>query len=416
MKNNLFAFLATLLLASPLLAFNTGKSILFADSYMLRAQGVEAAYWNPANLVRQKHIDFWAPGLNMGVSVANNSFDLDTYNFIVGQDYLEDADKQLILNKINGSLHTEMEAQVSLFGFTLDNMSFSSALHAMGKLALSERYLELLLYGNTDSLYVFDKGTTDAKGISYVDFTFGAGGFEIPLLPSEYPVLRTGFSVSALVGVANADLTEFYGYLQSGWDGITLHQDITLRTGFGGYGHKAMLGAACDLSQNLQLGLTLDNLWGKLTWSAVAEELQYSLVADSVYAVDIQDDFYVLRDERVAIADYATELPPEIRMAALWKDNKYSFSADYVQAFKHSAATSKVGRLSFGAQLLPLPFLPLNFGLALGNEAYPWRASYGFGLKSKGSEFGFSVQSIDSIFPGQKSKGVSFGSYIRLWI
>jgi hypothetical protein len=69
-----------------------------------------------------------------------------------------------------------------------------------------------------------------------------------------------------------------------------------------------MLGAACDLSQNLQLGLTLDNLWGKLTWSAVAEELQYSLVADSVYAVDIQDDFYVLRDERVAIADYATEL------------------------------------------------------------------------------------------------------------
>ena len=53
MKNNLFAFLAALLLASPLLAFNTGKSILFADSYMLRAQGVEAAYWNPANLVRQ---------------------------------------------------------------------------------------------------------------------------------------------------------------------------------------------------------------------------------------------------------------------------------------------------------------------------------------------------------------------------
>ncbi len=416
MKAIFLTCFAILLLCIPLSAFNTGKSILFADSYMLRANGVEAAYWNPANLVRQKHIDFWAPGLNMGVSVTNNAFDLDTYNFIVGQEYLEDADKQLILNKIDGSLHTEMEAQISLFGFTLDNMSFSSALHAMGKVAVSERYLELLLYGNTDSLYVFDKGTTDANGISYVDFTFGAGGFEIPVFPSEYPALRAGFSVSALVGVANADLNKFYGYFQSGWDGITLHQDINLRTGFGGYGHKALLGAACDLSPNLQLGLTLDNLWGKLTWSAVAEELRYSVVADSVYAVDIDDDFYVVSDDRVAIADYSTELPPEIRMAALWKEPTYSFSADYVQAFKNSAATSKVGRLSFGAQLLPLPFLPLNFGLALGNEAYPWRASYGLGLKSKGSEFGFSVQSVDSLFPGYKSKGVSFGSYIRLWI
>ncbi len=416
MKN--FIILAVLLLGlvCPLAAYNTGKSILHADSYMLRAQGVEAAYWNPANLIPTKHIDFWVPGLNTGVTVTNNSFDLDTYNYIMGLSFLEDSDKQLILDKMDGSLRTDVEGNTSLIGFTVGNMSFSSSVHYMSKLSLSERYLELLLYGNTDTLYVFDKSNTDFKALSYVDITFGAGGFRLPLLPEGFPEIRTGFSVSALVGLASAQTERFDGYFRSGWNGVYLHQDIQLRTGMGGYGHKAMLGVAADLMDNLEVGLTLDNLWGKITWSAVSEDVSIKVDADSVYIANIDDDFYTESSERVSIDPFATELPPELRLAALYSQKNYNVSADYVQAFKNSAATSKIGKLSLGAQLFPVPFLPLNFGLGIGNGEHPWRASYGFGLKSKGSEFGFSVQSVDSLFPSYKSKGVSFGSYIRLWI
>lgn len=416
MKTFILSLFAILLLCSPLAAFNTGKSILHADSYMLRAQGVEAAYWNPANLIATKHIDLWLPGLNTGVSVTNNSFDLDTYNYIMGQTFLTDNDKQLILDKIDGSLRTAVEGNTSLIGFTVGNMSFSSSVHYMSKLSLSERYLELLLYGNTDTLYVFDKSTTDFKGLSYVDITYGAGGFKLPFIPEAFPAIRTGFSVSALVGLGSAHTERFSGAFESGWNGLSLHQDISLRTGMGGYGQKAMLGVASNVTDNLELGLTLDNLWGKITWTAVAEDVNIRVDADDVYMANIDDDFYTETTERVSIDEFATELPPELRWSALYSQKQYNVSADYVQAFKNTAATSKTGRLSFGAQLFPFPFLPLNFGLGMGNSEYPWRASYGFGLKSKGSEFGFSVQSVGTIFPGQKTKGVSFGSYIRLWI
>ncbi len=401
---------------SALFAITTGKSVFYADSYMLRAQGVEAGYWNPANLIPSKYIDLWLPGVNTGVTIDNNSFDLDTYNYLVGLDYLQESDKQLILSKLDKSLHANVSGNTSIIGFTLDNMSFSSSAHYMAKLALAERYLELALFGNTDSLYVFDKSTTDARGLGYVDLTFAMGNLVLPFKWEHFPKIRAGFSVSALVGVADAYADKFNGFLSSSYDGITMHQDVTVRSGIGGYGHKAMLGLATNPTENLELGLTLDNIWGNITWSAVTEERNIHFVADSLYAASIDDNFYEETYETIEIESYKTELPPELRLAALWRMNHGSLSVDYLQGFKNSVTTSKIGRFAFGAQYFPLPFLPITFGVGLGNSSYPWRVSYGIGLNSKTGEIGFSVQSFETLIPNYKTKGVSFGSYIRLWI
>ncbi len=72
MKRLALLTLFSLLLLTALSAFNTGKSVFFADSYMLRAKGVEAAYWNPANLQQKKGIDFWLPITNLGICINNN--------------------------------------------------------------------------------------------------------------------------------------------------------------------------------------------------------------------------------------------------------------------------------------------------------------------------------------------------------
>ena len=416
MKKLLIISLLILLSVTALSAIITGKSVFYADSYMLRARGVEAGYWNPANLIPSKYIDLWLPGVNTGVSIDNNSFDLDTYNYIMRLDYLQESDKQLILDKIDKSLHANVSGNTSIIGFTLGNMSFASSAHYMAKLALSERYLELALFGNTDSLYVFDKSNTDARALGYVDLTFGMGNLEIPFLPESFPKIRAGFSISALIGGANAYTDQFNGYLSSSMDGITLHQDMTVRSGIGGYGQKIMLGFASNPMENLELGLTLDNIFGKITWSAVTEDRNMHFTADSLYAANIGDDFYEESYETVDIENFSTELPPELRMAAMWRMKHGSVSMDYLQGFKRSVSTSSIGRLSFGAQYFPLPFLPLSFGLGLGNSTYPWRVSYGVGLNSKTGEIGLGVQSYNTLIPNYKTKGVSLGIFIRLWI
>lgn len=416
MKKLILISLSLMLLCINLSAIKTAKSLFYSDSYMLRAHGVEAAYWNPANLIPSKYIDIWLPGLNSGVTISNNSLDLDTYNFVVGQDYLDDAEKQMILDKIDNSLCASSNGNFSVMGYATSNLSFSSSVSYFANASISERYLELLLFGNTDSLYVFDKSQNDLKAIGYTDFTFGAGNFNLPYLPENFPAVRAGFSTSILTGIGSANLEEFNGYLSSSLDGISLHQDLRVKTALGGFGFKGMLGLASNPIPHLELGITLDNLFGFMNWNLVTEETSLHIAADSVYAVDLEDDFYEETHETTDVESFFTELPPELRMAALWTVKQGSFSVDYVQGFKDSAVTCKTGRLSLGAQILPVTFLPLHFGLGLGNSKYPWRASYGIGLRSKTGELGVSVQSFKTFFPSSKSKGVSIGLYTRIWI
>jgi hypothetical protein len=390
--------------------------MFYSDSFMLRARGVEASYWNPANLKPSKYIDIWLPGLNSGIYVGNNSLDLDTYNYIVSQDYLSEADKEYLLNKIGHSLIASFRGNTSIGGFTMENIAVSSSVSYMGEASLSKEYLELALYGNTDSLYVFDKSENDAKAISYTDFTFGAGNFVIPFLPDYYPEVRAGFSASLLAGLGSANLENFDGFLSSGMDGITMHQNIDLRTSVGGVGFKGMVGLASNPIPNLEVGLTLDNLFGFIKWNMVTEHTAVQIVADSLYMAAIGDDFYTETHETADIEPFTTELPAEMRLAALWKGEEYNVSADYVQGFKSSVTTSKTGRLALGAELMPFHFFHVHLGLGLGNSVYPWRASYGISLNSKTGELGVSVQSFKNLIPGNESKGVSLGVFARLWI
>ena len=416
MKKIILPLLWALLAFASLNAIKTGKSIFYADSYMLRARGVEAAYWNPANLIPGKYMDVWLPAINAGIGVNNNSLDLDTYNFVVSQDYLDAADKAKLMSKIKHDLHASCSGNISIFGFTLANMSLSSSLTYSGDLSVSKRYLELMLYGNTDSLYVFGKDRNNAQAISYGDLTFGAGNFTLPFLPDSFPEIRAGFSASILMGVGTAHSEDFYGSLSSTMDGISLRQDVTLRTGLGGYGFKSMLGLVSNPIPNLEVGLTLDNIFGYLKWIGTTEDTNFHISADSVFITNLDEDYYTETHETLDTEHFSTELPPELRMAALWNTSKMNFSADYVQAFKNSAVTNSTGRLALGVEAFPAPFLPIHFGLGFGNNSYPWRVSYGIGLSSKTGEFGISVQSYDSLFPGKKSKGLSLGSSVRLWL
>jgi hypothetical protein len=389
-----------------------GKAMLYSDSYMMRAKGTEANYWNPA-LLNEKYGDIWLPVVNSGFYINNNAIDLDTYNRIMRKGTINEADKEAILDMIDGSIRVNTEGQASIFGFTMGNVAISSSANFYAKAALDEDYLRLLLYGNQEESYYFDKKDNNASLLSYADLTVGLGGYRLPL-PETVPDITVGLSASLLIGIEDIHTRHYSGYFTSSIDGMSLEQDLTLRTGGVGIGFKSLLGMASEPVKNLKVGITLDNVFGIIAWGLVREDRNYHVVADSVYVADFNEDFYEYTHTEENNGGFSTKLPPELRLGALYSMKHASFSMDYVVGFGNSAQTSKLGRISIGAELLPVPVLPVHIGFSPGSAAYPWRLSYGFGIRIKPIEFGLGMQSFETVFPGTKTKGLAVASYFTL--
>ena len=392
---------------------NTGLPLLYSDSYMMRANGSEANYWNPALLTETG--DVWLPALNSGIFIANNAFDLDFYNYIMKKGFISEADKQNLLNMIDGSVRLSVSGQSSVIGFTLGNVALSSSVHYHAKAALSEQYLKLLLYGNEEEHYEFSEKHNHLASLSFADITVGMGDIRLPL-PESVPPIKLGWSASALIGIEDIHTANYSGTFSSTIDGLSLHQNLTLRTGGGGIGFKGMLGLASEPVKNLQVGITMDNIFGEIRWGLVRENLHYRFDADSVYVADLQEDFYTSENWTDKADAFSTKLPLEFRFGALYKTKQINLSADYVIATDESILTSNVGRLSIGAELVPIPVLPIHLGWSPGSKTLPWRISYGLGIRLKPLEFGLGIQSFESVLPSYKTKGLALGTYFRFWM
>jgi len=393
----------------------TAKSAFFSDSFMMRAQGADAVYWNPA-LLNPAYNDVQVPEINQTFYLTNNAFDLDTYNFISGRK-LTERDKDKILGKIHNNIMLKGEFNSTLFGISFQNMAFSSATHTLFSAKISKNYLKLLLHGNEDENYVFDNTDNHVGGLAYQDFTLGAGNFNLTgLLGSDkIPAVNFGASGSLLAGIGIADSKGYRGYLHDGISdvsGLSFRQDVKLDTGILGGGGKVMLGLASEPIPHLATGVTLDNLFGTIHWFGKTEEKSYSVHADSIYVNELSDSLYTQTDSTTSISKFTTKIPVEFRWGVMYSLPKASFSLDWVQGFQNSLLTSCIGKLSLGAQYSPVPFLPLSMGVTFGNSGYPWRISYGVGVCAKHCNLGISLQSIQSLLPGYQSKGIALSSYL----
>ncbi len=394
----------------------TSKSLLFADSFMLRAQGCEANYWNPA-LLNPASRGMWIPALNIGLFAGNNSLNLDLYNYVMDREYLDDIDKQKILDAIDGKVAFDLGGQMSVFGIAFGNVGISSSVHYGVRSAFSEQYLELLLYGNGDGTqaYEFTEEDNYFDALSYFDVTLGVGDIALPL-PESFPPIKFGASGSILGGIGTAKIEDFHGSFSSDFDGLNVQQDVLLRAGAGGYGFKGMLGMVIEPIPQVKAGITLDNILGFINWGFVRQDFRAHFAVDSLYVMDIQEDFYEQEVTDSEADPFTTMLPMELRLAGLFFTNQVSVSADYIQGFGNAPNISTQGRFAFGLELKPVPFLQIHLGYGTGNDAYPWRMAYGIGVNLKVIEFGLGIQSIENFFPGSSSKGIAFGNYITIRI
>lgn len=411
----LLSLLLTMSLCSLLHAGNTSQSVLYSDSFLMRAQGAEALYWNPAALTSD-YRDMLIPILNTSMYVTNNSFDLETYDLINGH-YLDNADKDEVMRQIRDKLAISGESHTTIFGIAFSNMAFASSVHVFGQARMSEQYIKLLLYGNEQSDYAFDKKYNQASALAYQDFTLGVGNIRVNdfIKYENLPELYFGASGSILAGYGVVDTKKYSGSFHTGLDGFSLHQNVKLGTGTGGIGFKSMLGLISQPYPNLSVGLSLDNLLGNIQWFAKTEDRIFNVDADSIYAADLSEDLINQEDSTITTSAFSTTLPPELRLGGVYYYGPASVSLDWVQGFSNSHVTSSIGRVSIGGEFCPMPSLPLSMGVTFGNGDYPWRMSYGIGVRAKRLTAGIGIQAIKTWdLLGTTSKGVSFSTYLTV--
>ncbi len=395
----------------------TPRSLLVADSYMLRARGCDANYWNPALLNKQTK-DIWLPVLNLGVHAGNNAIDLDLYNYVMDREFLDEEDKDHIMNAFKENLALSLGSQIALFGFTTGNVALSSSVHLNAKASLDRTYLKLLLYGNGDGseVFNFDERDTNLESLGYLDVTVGVGDIRIPL-PEAVPDIKFGFAVSALGGILNTTTNSFEGNLSSNLDGFNFNQHVKQLAGAGGYGAKALLGLYSEPIKNLSVGATLDNVFGFIRWGMIREELDMSFSVDSLYAMDLLgdiDDQINFEIHQGKTDPYTSRIPAELRFAAQYGVPQASISADYIQGFGDSPETSRQARFAVGAELRPIPMISIYLGYGSPTRNYPWRTSLGLGFNLGLIEFGVGFQSIEQFYPGYTTKGIALANYFNI--
>ncbi|HPM02217.1 MAG TPA: hypothetical protein PK816_08685, partial [Candidatus Cloacimonadota bacterium] len=98
---------------ASLYAINTPSSIPYSGSYMQRAKGVDAIYWNPANLPNlETRAEMQI--LPLSYRIYNNALSIDLYNELMVDTLSQDL-KDKFLNEMDGNLNVNMEFNTILF-------------------------------------------------------------------------------------------------------------------------------------------------------------------------------------------------------------------------------------------------------------------------------------------------------------
>jgi|SRR5690554_424534 len=399
-------FLLFFLTVTSGLSAGSAGSLSFSGSYSLRAYGTEANYWNPANLVYPVYYQGELFLINSGIDIDNNALSIRKFNDINGT-YLTEKDKKNIVDGLKKyfTLHTDISH--TLAGIHLPNIALSirGNLYARGR--LSSQYVKLLLFGNDyDRTYEFTRKDNHLEVLGYIDLTTGLSPYTFYL--GDYEV-HSGIALSFLYGVGIITTEDYSGILLINDDGIKIEQQIVLKNGTDGFGMKSLIGFRSEINENLTVGLSIDNVGGFIHWTGQTERRTYTAAADSVYIIDLDEDFFESEELVEETGSFTTGLPIITRLAAIYHLYDFNISVDWKQGYVNTVLTDKTPEISMGAEYYIKPQIPVRIGFSpgLGSDRYSF--SYGSGWFAKNYDLEIGLKTIGSLIPSNYLKGIGLG-------
>jgi Family of unknown function (DUF5723) len=365
------------------------------------ARGLDAANFNPANLA-------FSEGFNVGLATAavdvhNNTLSLDRYNEITGAK-LSTADKEQLLSEIpEDGLRLDADVKASVFG--IQTGSFAVTFNALGAGSgnLDKDYFDLVLFGNQLGETV-DFSNTSGEGYAIGSAAFSYGHV---LHKSEESQLSLGLSAKYLQGAYEVHVEDAQGNLFTGMEEIAGQAYVSTITSEGGQGYGLDLGLAFQAPGGWTMGLSMENLYTKVTWDQNVEARDFRVQASDINALnDDLDNSIIDSDTTYAADSYTTTLPRQMRLGTANRFGAFAVAFDYVQGFENRGVTSTTPSFHLGTELCWTGIVQPRFGVSVGGVAGTG-ASAGLGMKLGFWKVDMAAVSRGGVNPNA-TKGVAF--------
>jgi hypothetical protein len=370
-------------------------------AYTAAARGLEAPYWNPANLGLSDGGRYSIGFFGAGVGLKNNSLTLAEYNKYNGS-FLEDGDKEFIMNSIPGDgLRIEAIAEASALNFSVGNFALVSKGYGASSVNIGHDPLELMLYGNA----VVDEMSLDntyGEGYGIADI---AASYGHSLMQWEDGEFAVGGSVHYLRGTTTD--TGFVG-----------DANVSLLSSTGGSGFALDLGVAVFFDRSWYFSGAWQNAYSKLIWDGETELRIFSFDMEPTTAhgyadSTINDSLITSSDTTVAAESFSSDLPSTMKLGLAKQFPKFLVSLDWEQALESRPGTGVNPRVAAGVEYRPTNFLPLRAGMSTGGRQGSLY-SFGFGLHFGSYHFDIAVANSGSPFPTH-TKGARFAVGMGLY-
>ncbi len=461
-RSHLLIWVATgvSLLPGDLLALGERQNVRgvgMGRTYTAVSYGLDAAGLNPANL--DLEADSW---LTIGIAPAgfHAGGDVLTYgvytNFFSGIEspnglegrFLEEAEKGLIMDGFDGqqfgSSFADVDARLLGVAVRLPHtgvLAFTVTDYAGAVLTFPDDLAQFILYGNPlGSSYDFQGTDLSAEWIRAYTLSFGS---KIPGV-SFFDWLAIGGGVKLVHGYAYYEVlrsdsrleTSDYGILTGTADFLArVSESSTLKaTGFdlfpepAGLGFGFDVGVSAGLTKALSVGMSVTDI-GSVSWTANTEEV----FSDTTLMIDnpldpVQQEAIldaISGSGRREGAAFSTKLPTRIHFGIALTANQLPMfeelagelvlGFDYLQSVHDGPGSSESPRFSFGAEYIPVDWLPLRGGISSGG-ATGTAVAAGFGIRAGFLSLDFATDNVGWIVaPSKMSYGsFSVGAAVRL--
>jgi len=431
------SIILALFICTQILAIDTASSIPFSNSYLQRASGIEALYWNPANINKfPAHNELMIPFYpSFSFSAENKGITLGVYNQLM-VDFLDENLKRKLTDAIDDYFVFDGNSRSILMGFSHGNLAYSSAINLITHARADKQFIEMAFHGNVyEKEYDFTHEKNDFMLLAYKDLTAGYGGFNLnQYLPVEFdyiPNIDLGVSASILFGLSAMEMVSFKGNLSTNdIDGVVLDQYTDIKMaglidnkneihGKGlGAGFKAAFGLSVDAyefdeTHYIKAGLTIDNIGAQIRWKGNTTNTRYYIISDSVHVATTDKEYYIQDKETWNIEDFTTRIPLNLKIGTLYRWNEVTASLDYSQYFGSTKAFNYDPSISLGLEYLLYENFPLQIGFRLPIGDLHATNSLGFGYRHRNFEIGFAMQAIGA-FWSYNTEGVAFATQMKI--
>lgn len=350
------------------------------------SRGVDAVYWNPANLARKevgdKNFQLILYSFNFGLG--NNAFSYKSIEKYIGDGesiYLTENDKNDILDLIKtDGLRFDAAATGSVLSWSYKNFGFGIETTSFADISIPRDVYKNILFEFGNDNYDYS-----VKGSGYVlgKYKLSYGRTLItdimvsmaPLGDIIFDEINVGASLSYLRGYGYAGIEDGVATLDINDNGILPVVDLSAKKAEKGRGMGLDLGLGLKTRNGYLFAAVVENVFARVHWYAGTEITtaimdfgnQPLFILGEGQLADIDIDS-VSTDTTVAIGSFNSTIPVNFRFALAKQINKFTLNLEFARENKYYGT-------SLGC-MVDLGVLKLLGSLSQAHENVVWGGAF----------------------------------------